>query len=457
MTRPHDPHNAPPTLPAAYASFFDLDVPAFVKRTYSPRSAWRDRPFGPRDEIFFFRGVESLSGLFTTDRDGNRGHARLPRGYLNHPRLRSAYLLYFMPLQAAKFLHLFGTHGAAIDAALAHGREHGILRVADLGCGPGTASIALLIALSDRVLRGDARGGIPPIELTWYDTNAAIVADGRALLDDLLRRLAAGGFSPEVTLQVRGQPWHRAADAPPPGGWSLALFGNVLNEDVVPDAVPTERDLATWGRMLAHVHGGGALVVEPAMKSVSQYLSRLRDALLTAGDGAPRDKPAKAAGIPLHGPCLHAGPCPLSGGRDWCHFSVPADVPGRLYRAMSARLGSVRSWLKFSWLWMASPSAPSAVPDPASRLVISDPLDRVTGTVLLCEPVRSSRYERVGALRLHRGDIIRIVRAPSDANRSLQGPRGPVNVSAVERNTRARRQSRGSGGAESGASTRGRA
>ena len=388
------------------ASFFDRDVPAYVKRTYSPRSAWRDRPFGPRDEAFFVRGVEALSRLYTVDREAGHGSLPLPRDYLNNPRYRSAYLLYFMPMQAAKFSHLFRAYPRALDSALAHAAAEGCLRVADLGCGPGTASAALLLSLAERRLAGLEHSPVPPIELTWYDTHAAILEDGQAIIGDLRRRLDAVGFSPDVSLTVRRQPWHRVLDAAPPGNWSLTLLGNVINETLPAGRAPTEREQATWRKLIAQNGGGGVLTVGPAIKPVAQHLSRLRDVLVATGDGGG------TLGHPLHGPCLHAGPCPLSAGRDWCHFSVQTDVPGALFGRLSSRLGSVRSWLKFCWIWFAAPTRPGTPHDPSERRVVSDPLDGTTGTVLLCEPGRPARYQRAGRLRLRRGDVIRLAPAP---------------------------------------------
>jgi hypothetical protein len=40
--------------------------------------------------------------------------------------------------------------------------------------------------------------------------------------------------------------------------------------------------------------------------------------------------------------------------------------------------------------------------------VLTDPLDRGGGPVLLCEPGRPIRYERKGGSPLRRGDIVRL-------------------------------------------------
>src|SRR6185312_180283 len=102
-----------------------------------------------------------------------------------------------------------------------------------------------------------------------------------------------------------------------------------------------------WREVFSRAEGGGTLIIEPASKPNSQFLSRLRDTLLEA-EVISREPSS------IWGPCPHAEKCPLAHGRDWCHFSVPAHVPGTWFEAMSKGLGYERQWLKFSYLWISS-------------------------------------------------------------------------------------------------------
>src|SRR5689334_3916352 len=116
-----------PQFPPAWLWLVDEAIPTWVKKNYSPRDSWRDKPFSQEDAKFFFKGIEELSDLFTEER---------PKGmipYFQHPKYRSSYLLYFLPLQAAKFLTLFQFYPAAIEATLDHGFKTGVIRIADLG------------------------------------------------------------------------------------------------------------------------------------------------------------------------------------------------------------------------------------------------------------------------------------------------------------------------------------
>src|SRR4051812_38508454 len=81
-------------FPPAWLWLIDEAIPQLVKDEYSPRESWKGKPFTKEDARFFFKGIHELSELFTEER---------PKGmppYFRHPKYRSAYLLYFLPLQA---------------------------------------------------------------------------------------------------------------------------------------------------------------------------------------------------------------------------------------------------------------------------------------------------------------------------------------------------------------------
>jgi hypothetical protein len=422
-------------------------VPNWVKRTYSPRESWKDRPFTRQDALFFLKGVRELSDLFTEERP-----SQLPN-YFNHPKFRSSYLLYFLPLQAAKFITLFQAHAEAIDHALIHAKLKGALRVADLGSGPGTASLALLLHLIDRHER--KKEELPKvIELDWFDTSRGILEEGKTLLKELT--CAFPDLEGRISIRTHARTW---LDAPKylPHACSLVLIGNMLNEEAASsvhpgagqgrrpsarrfsrkderpyeenalgddEAEPTEASrtqkfastpaFRVISELQRKTEGGGILLLEPAARAPSRLLSLLRDSLL---ENAIIPKSPAA----LWGPCLHAGRCPLGSGRDWCHFSVPSDIPGEHFRFFSKGLGSERQWLKFSYLWLASQDSPasSQIKHSKFRRVISDVIhppggssgiNRDRGMLLLCEPEVAERISSKVARTpegapLRRGDL----------------------------------------------------
>ena len=374
-------------FPAAWTWFVDELIPTFAKKQYSPNETWKSKPFSKEDARFFMKGIQELSDLFTEERPkGLRGMAP----YFNHPKYRCAYLLYFLPLQSAKFLTLFNLNPGPLKAMLDHGLKKGVLKIADIGAGPGTASLALLLWLF-------GQKEIPKIELYWTDTHEGILRDGQKLLETLCNQFPK--FRDKVTLNLSTLPWWKSAQ-PLPEDLSLVFLGHVLNESSVPNQMTGE----FWELLFKKTSGGGVLMVEPAARRSSQYLSQLRDEFLSQEwiESTPRR---------IWGPCLHAGRCPLASGRDWCHFSVPSHVPGEWFKMFSKNLGSEKQWVKFSYLWIASEDYLAPEPAHSARRVISDTLSQgPKSTHLLCEPEEPLKWNPPLGVRVWRGDIVKIGR-----------------------------------------------
>jgi hypothetical protein len=319
-------------FPPAWLWLVDEAIPQWVKKHYSPQESWKDKPFSLDDAKFFFKGIEELSDLFTEER---------PKGmpaYFQHPKYRSAYLLYFLPLQAAKFLTLFETYPQAIEASLKFAKKEGVLRIADLGVGPGTASLSfLLVLLNQKLERGEE---LPPVELHWFDTQFGVMKDGQALVEQLANSFPK--LRGKVQIFKNELPWWKAPSRLT-SPMALTLIGHVLNESTAPQSEAR----VFWEKILNKAQGGGLLLAEPASRRPAQVLSSLRDDWI--GSGLIEASPTR-----IWGPCLHAGACPVAQGRDWCHLSVPVQIPGRWFRGFSEALGSERQWLKYSYLWIAS-------------------------------------------------------------------------------------------------------
>lgn len=353
-----------------WIDFFDRTVPSYVKATYSPDARWAGKPFSREDVRFFAKGVRELSEQFTE----GRSQSRQMQSYLQQAKFRSSYLLYFLPLQAAKFLTLFEQNRAALDAL------PGRAVIWDLGAGPGTATLALLTLLSQS-------SKLPEhLEIHWVDTQDSILKDGRALLEHFIALVPQ--WRTRITLHTHNQSWWEARPLMEKGRVDLALFGNVLNESLGQSGRMTE----FWKFLTGHVTGAGVLWVEPADRGSSQFLSQLRDQALE-DQWIPGDATA------IWAPCLHAGRCPLATGRDWCHTSVELEIEGQWFRAFSIALGSAREWIKYSYLWLASrenPAPARASGTSEKYRVLSDPLS--DGMSLLCQPDRALK------MRVNRGE-----------------------------------------------------
>jgi ribosomal protein RSM22 (predicted rRNA methylase) len=282
-------------------------------------------------------------------------------------------------------------HADAFTAALAHGRQTGVLRVTDLGAGPSTASLALLLQLLDRPIED-----IPPkVVLTWFDLNEKIMQEGRELAMMIDRQFPK--LRGRIEIECIAEPWwkaHAELARRGAGAQSLLLLGHVLNES----QGRTEDRMRIWQELLGIAEGGGTLIVDPASRGNSQKLSQLRDSLIEAD--------LLREGM-LWGPCLHAGRCPLAQGRDWCHFSMPVSIPGKWFREISKKLSTEKSWVKFSYLWIARTGSQIAAPA-GLRRVVSDRIKSTKGPeteILLCEPEQVKRVEVSYAREIFRGEL----------------------------------------------------
>lgn len=373
-----------PEFARAWRWFFDKEIPSYTKRRYLPDERVREKPFQNQDARFFSRGVLELSELFTEER-GNR-----LKNYFDHPKFRSAYLLYFLQLHAAKFLTLLQNHGTKLP-------DLETLRVLDLGSGPGTASFALLHHLLD--------SPHPPkrVELLWVDLNRPILLDGRALLERWIAEVKPP-FEVQLRTEVKSivDPGVRREEC------DFLLAGNVMNEQNAGDVGSA---LSSW---LVRKPAWGALWIEPAARHPSQGLSRLRDQLL---EELPE--------LGVLAPCLHAQACPLAHGRDWCHFSVPTQFEGTAFSLLSRALGSQREWSKFAYVWMG----PFAREDKPGIRLISDPFHT---TVLGCAPTTPLRLKTSEKSKLHRGDIVRPDRSEGPAPKT-RNPRSKKSSSSGSR------------------------
>ncbi len=363
-----------PFFSKEWQHFLDEVLPPFVKSRFSPDPRWANKPFSQEDVAFFSKGLIELSDFFTEDRRS----AKLPN-YFSTPKARSSYLLYFLPIHAAKFITLFQKTPLAMEALIRTGKKNGLIRIADFGAGPGTASIALLFHLFDFFKKEKK---IPfKIEFTWVDRNEKVLDDGEALLAKIIE--AYPQFNGEISLLTEARDWwnHEQSEAQTDSPFDLSLFGNVLNEG------SHDRNHYAKGLppLLESLGAAGILFLEPAFKSASQRLSQIRNEMMPH---------------PLYGPCLHQQACPLSEGRDWCHMSVKAVLPGTFFKKFSIRLGGVREWLKFSYLWVAPKTA--QIPKTHAVRVVSDPIRGPEGLRnQICQP------EKVGWINTPRSKIFR--------------------------------------------------
>jgi len=169
-------------------------------------------------------GVRELSDMF----NGLTPHRP---GYLANPRLRRAYVHYYLPVNAEKVARVLR------ELAL-YAPTDRKPRVLDFGCGPGTAAIATLLHR-------------PVADLCLVD-----VVD--EALDDARFFCRALGVEPRTMPEV------------PPEKFDLILAANVFSEHLA----PLEDRLADDGHLV---------VIEPALKTSTQKLMKWRDDAVARG------------------------------------------------------------------------------------------------------------------------------------------------------------------------------
>jgi SAM-dependent methyltransferase len=169
-------------------------------------------------------GVRELSDMF----NGLTPHRP---GYLANPKLRRAYVHYYLPVNAEKVARVLREKETYAPTTRPP-------RVLDYGCGPGTAAIAAL-------LRG------PVTSMTLVDVVDEALDDARFFCRGL-------GVEPRILHE------------PPKEEFDLILAANVYSEHVA----PLEERLSPDGHLV---------VLEPALKESTRKLMAWRDAAVERG------------------------------------------------------------------------------------------------------------------------------------------------------------------------------
>ncbi len=305
-------------------------------------------------------GVRALSSMF----NGLFPHRP---GYLAAGRLRRAYVNYYLPVNAAKVARV-------LDELESFAPLPGRPRVLDFGCGPGTASVAVLMRR-------------PRAELCMVDVVDEALEDARFMA----RRL---GAQPRLLHEL---PWGDRFD--------LVLAANVFSEA----RPPLEEFVGP---------GGYLVVLEPALKEASRRLMEWRDR-------------SAAAGFRVAAPCLRQDPCPmLEHGDLWCHQDVPWPRPA-MVALVDRRLGLSKEHLKYAYMVMTR-GGRSLDRMGGTHRVVSD-LHRLKGRAWAWLCGRRGPLCRLGVLTRHRsaataaffrarrGDVLRL-----DASGPFARHTGPV-------------------------------
>ncbi len=194
-------------------------------------------------------------------------------------------------------------------------------RVLDLGAGAGAMGLGLLSFLADHhpgmSLQIDAVD-LDEKALSLYSAAIASLAQSSTNFGSL-KILTRTTSATDLSIDS--------------GAYDFVVAGTLLNE--LSESQASQLAL----RAMKGVSQTGALIlIEPALRSTSRALHRVRDALL-------------ASEATIFAPCTRSqAPCPaLQHDSDWCHEDRPAVMPSRA-RQMALSTGLRDGGLKFSYL-----------------------------------------------------------------------------------------------------------
>ena len=294
------------------------------------------------------QAVVNLSRLFTTARPS------LPVRYLDDPSHAAAYLSYFLPVNLSKIQVLLDELPNDNSTEM----PDRPMTVLDLGCGPGTGSVALLDWLWHRspewaksvsVLAADAsQASLQDAKKLWeaYCKEVGIPNAGFRCVEGNLEHPLKGDLGKQI---VRGGPY------------DLIIMANCMNELFPTAADPPAEQAGVVGQLLPFLAPHGTImIVEPALRQTARALHQMRNYLLKQGL------------CTVYSPCLHEGACPaLDHPDDWCHEERGWKTPPAI-TALDRDVGFIKDALKFSYLLLRTDGRTIVPRSPQTFRVVSE-------------------------------------------------------------------------------------
>lgn len=265
------------------------------------------------DDVRTLRRIASSVEVLSTHLNDVRGRQekKWTQRYLADAHLSEAYLVYYATANMLKIHHPL--REIALSGAFAEAQT---LRIADLGCGPGTGLLGSVAW---------AAHSAPAIRWKYLGIDAAasalstVSSMGTALLT----------VSPGLEVQTMRADVSRLRELPEKT--NILVMMNALNE------LPGRPEVLLRRMEGMLTEDGWLILIEPALRSTSRVLLELRD-------HAVRD------GWTVYAPCLRQEACPaLIREHDWCHHDMPWDRPPFIAH-IDDLLGLVKRSLKFSYV-----------------------------------------------------------------------------------------------------------
>ena len=300
---------------------------SLVQKKYLPNrmKSLRNHLNIPKISSLFARDVVNLSMIYNHQRKeiDNRMFAKASS--------RAAYLIHYLPLNYAKTYSLLEMFA---DETLALLEASPTIRILDLGCGPGSSSLAFVQWMKDNEYRSSTIKN-KKIIITGMDQNKNFLKDFSILFGENDKKYHLTTTTHNLFFSSKGKP-----KIQPFNIMFLSNFINELNYD--PSNTRFMKDLNRIFKYNLDSQWGMVFFIEPALSKTSKNIMNIKSLL------EPQLKTI--------GPCLHQNKCPLltpEYKKEWCHDEIKWPKP-KLIAALDRKTGLDHNLLRYSYLFICN-------------------------------------------------------------------------------------------------------